>query len=169
MAYRNDLDALAARLTHLHAEVLARTRERDELARLVSDARAEEQAETNLVRARLYGKRRDALLVVLALLALVSICALGAAVKPMFAFDFVDDPIADYEAFADAMCACRDAACVHRVDGEITAWAAVEQPRDVLRPWSRADGQYLNLLGRQVAACMERRLAPRPRPERVTD
>ena len=70
MAYRNDVDALAARLAAIDGEVADRTRARDEIALMLEEARALERAEAVLADRAAGGparRRRRALLVATAL------------------------------------------------------------------------------------------------------
>src|SRR5687767_4997654 len=123
MAYRNDVDALEARLKDLDAQLGDRTRERDEVASLLAEARAVASAERYVAEAPQRRQRRR--VIVIAMLGVLGVM-IGVFVALRSARTKQDDlnlTMAKFRAFADQMCRCVDAACAQKVSDDLTAWS----------------------------------------------
>jgi hypothetical protein len=126
--YRNDLDALEARHAALAAEVADRTRARDEAARMLVEARArqrDEQIAADYAAGGLERRRRRAALVAFGALGL-ALGVIGFATAHGRRSDrdvMLAGAMAQFEAFADSACACKDSACVERLNDKVSAWA----------------------------------------------
>ena len=118
-AYRNDVDALAARHAALEAEVADRTRERDEAARLLDEARGRVRAELYDREAPIRRQRAIAIVIFLAIGAIMG-SALYKRVTHKSKSARLMEKLAVFE---NKMCACYDKACADKVNQEFTDWA----------------------------------------------
>jgi hypothetical protein len=172
MAYRNDVDALAARHEVLQAEVDAKTRDRDEVSRLLEEARGRERNE-QLYQDYASGgpqrRRRRRVRIALALAALMTgmlgiVFALRVTPRR---FDRSADVIAKMQQLADDMCQCRDRQCTERVVDEMMKWSQ-DQARSVKPPrLSEQDMRRAEKIGLRMGECMGRAIrveAPEPPP-----
>src|ERR1044071_5122746 len=125
MAYRNDVDALAARHQALETELAERTRERDDVARMLAEAKARDAEE----KARLYAetcgparrRHRRRAVVVATLAAIGMIGAVGYRASHRRA-DRFERAIERFRLFTDDMCGCRESACARHVTDRVTEW-----------------------------------------------
>lgn len=131
--YRNDVAALQDRLGALEAEVAERTRARDEVARMLHDARAHARQEAvfaELADGGLVRRRRR--IAIAALVALASVFVLIVGVSVLVSVlgasgatsteRRIADGIRHFERFTDEMCQCTDASCAQRVADAMTRW-----------------------------------------------
>jgi hypothetical protein len=130
MAYRSDLDALQARHVALEAEVADKTRARDEVARMLADARAIEEAARELTEGPARRRRRWRLAAAAATALVLVAGAVGyRLVQPRR--DQTEEVIRQMSRFTDEVCGCTDTACVRQVSDAMAKWGmalAKEQP-----------------------------------------
>lgn len=126
MAYRDDVQALEARHAALSADLVARVRERDEVARLLADARVHADAEAYIADLESGGpaRRRRKRLQLAALTTGIAL-AFGAviAMRAKPEDHRAEDSLRAFDKFTDEMCACKDAACANHVSEDMTRWA----------------------------------------------
>jgi len=117
-AYRNDIDALEARHAALEAEVADRTRERDEAARMLDEARGRAAVE---LREREAPLRRQRAIAIMIFLAVGSIMTYGLYKR----FHHESDGqkvLRKLEQYENKMCACANRACAEQINQELTNW-----------------------------------------------
>jgi len=161
MAYRDMVDSLAARLAVLETQVGERTRERDDVARMLAEAqaRAKDEAwvEAAPVRARRW--RRGFIAVAVAAVLAGIVGALVPARRSSAAAQ-LDAAIDGMERFANEMCGCSDAQCTQHVSDDMMTWAkqfaSDYSPPPTLTPLEQA---RLELAGTRMGACMQRVMA----------
>ena len=158
MAYRNDVDALAARHAALEAEVAKLARERDDAAQLLAEARAAEEAEHKRQVRAARAPARHTLAWVLAGLATMTIGVLaGLSIRHHRLHDLrVERALVQFSEFSDEMCACKSPECAQRVSDDMTKWGT-----EISRDWS--DMPKLD------DAAMAQRDQPRQAHERLHD
>jgi len=126
--YRSDLEALEARYAVLEAEVADRTRARDEAARLLVEARARQRDEAIAADREAGGperRRRRAALLAFGVIGLaMGVIGFASAHGRRSDRDvMLAGAMAQFEAFADRACACKDSACVERLNDKVSEWA----------------------------------------------
>ncbi|HTR52312.1 MAG TPA: hypothetical protein VMJ10_16475 [Kofleriaceae bacterium] len=154
MAYRELVDSLAARFEVLEQQVSDRTRERDEVARLLAEARDRVQREEAAAARPMRRRRLRRWLVALAS-AVVVICGVVAFVHARKAPDQTAVALHRMEGFTFEMCACADETCAVKVADEMTGWAqayAREQPSPKL---DAASMTIATALAETMANCMQ--------------
>lgn len=127
MAYRNDVDALEARLAAVQRDLDSTTRDRDETARMLEEARAgarneelaADYAAGGPIRRR---RKRAAFIAGAALLATVGGIATYQATRPSSTAHF-DEIMAQFTAFETEICACKGKACADRVLEKMNKWS----------------------------------------------
>lgn len=125
MAYRNEIDALQARLANIEADLGERTLERDEVAHMLAEARERARREDYEARAPIRRRRRWIFAVVASgLLALGGIASLFVMRSGPRRLD-IDQAIDEMQMFSDRMCACKegDQACAQSVSDAMTKWS----------------------------------------------
>ena len=161
MAYRNDVDALAARHEALQAEVDEKTRDRDEVSRLLEEARARKRND-DLYQDYASGgpqrRRRRRIRIALGFAALV-IGVLGVVLALRVSHHepyHWDASIKQIQQFKDEMCQCHDYACAQRVVEAMTSWSQ-QQAREMRMPppMSKADTERIARTGEQMGQCMQ--------------
>lgn len=158
MAYRNDLEALLARQVALEAEVAERIRARDEVARLLAEARALEEAERQLADRAAGGparRRRRRTRIAAAMTALTLVAGgvgyrLAQPKRDRFA-----EAITQMSLFTDEMCGCANAACADKVSEAMTRWAT-EMAKDPQPPpkLDEATTKRLTEIAERMGTCM---------------
>ena len=128
MAYRNDLDALEARHKALEAEVAERTRERDEAARMLDEARAREQARyiaDDYAAGGPARRRRQMFAIAGGVVASIAVIIGIAhfASRPSRAERRMQETYVQFERFTNQICACTTTACSDAVMKDMTAWS----------------------------------------------
>jgi hypothetical protein len=126
MAYRSDLEALLARHVALEAEVAERTRARDEVARLLADARALAEAERQQADRAVGGparrrRRRTLIAATVTAFALVAGAVGYRLAQPRR--DRSAELITQMSLFSDEICGCSNVGCVQQVSDAMTKWA----------------------------------------------
>jgi hypothetical protein len=123
MVYRNDVDALAARLTSIETELAERARERAEVANMLAEARAVDQAERSAFE---HGERRRRWVVRLVFGAVsLAIGAIGASLMLARPIGFKDREAAmlnRLHGYAYQACQCSDKPCADRVLEDMNRW-----------------------------------------------
>src|SRR5688500_10580324 len=170
MAYRNDVEALAARLKDLESEVGDRTRERDEVAQLLAEARARESAERYI--AETPRRQRKQRIIVVAVLASLVVIGAGFAMfrttcrgdRP----DYIAEATAKLQEFTNQMCQCHDATCAQKVSDELTKWAQDMAKRHPSPPPGTPTEQQqkdITAIAEKLGNCMQKAMtasAPNP-------
>ena len=172
MVYRDDVGALEARLTTLESELVAKTRQRDEAARLLIEAKA--RANNDALAADwaaggpLRRRRHRVALVISSLMALTA--AIGLFVR-YHARDRkaerVEAVIVQFESYTDEMCVCRDTACAQAVSDRMTTWAtdmAKEDPAPNPGDIDHAAMERMQKIGTRMGECMTKAMTPPPNP-----
>lgn len=165
--FRSDVDALAARHAVLEAELADKVRARDEAARMLAEARAKQHdvARGDTPRARALAQHRRR--VVFACLG-VMMFALGLVLvarvadqREARAHEFHAIRIqTQFEAYAAALCACPDRACVAQVSNEMNAYASGLRDEASVKSspvWTKRTAA----LGERMARCVSRISATR--------
>jgi len=144
MAYRNDVDALQARLAAIQGDLDATTRQRDEAARLLAEARARAAAEGLAADWAAGGPQRRRRRRVKIALAATALVALGSGVTYKLTRSDrgqdVDQLIARFGVFEAQMCLCHDRACAEAVSAQMTTWS-VEITRTQPKPFELDESQ----------------------------
>jgi hypothetical protein len=146
MAYRSDLEALEARHAALEAEVAERTRQRDEIARMVDEARSREH-HANIARDWAAGgpaRRRRRNINIGVAVGVVMVLGLGVvrlATRPSARERRIETAIKKFEYFTDQICACKDKTCAERVTADITKWSE-EMTRSYKDDWAKDPPDY---------------------------
>lgn len=174
MAYRDDLAALEARKAAAEAELLDKTRARDEVARLVEETRYLAGAEAAFGGSRPDSKwsaRRRRRLCAVAVVA--GVIAGGGALahrdttRPASPPPVIEMMFLQMVTYERALCACTDLAypssseCVQKISDEMTRWST-EVSKQVPVPPSLDEGQLkrVTALGESMGRCMHRAMAP---------
>lgn len=147
MAYRNDLEALAARHAALDAEIAERTRERDEAARLLAEARDVTTAPPPRPPAR----REQSVAMAVGIAVVVAMCAaigLSMLRRPSAA----EAMLAQYERFTSEACACTTRACADDVLRRLQVWST---RADAPKP-DATHVRRLEDMTRRLSACVDR-------------
>ena len=157
MAYRSDVDALEARLKDLEAQVGDRTRERDEVATLLAEARAVESAERYVAEAPQRRQRRRVIVIatlgVLGVLVGVLVAIRGSRTKQ----DDFNVTMAKFQEFADQMCRCSDAACAQKVSDDMTKWSVEMSKRQpVPHKLNEQQMKDATAIGTKMGECMQK-------------
>lgn len=121
MAYRDDVAALEARLAALTIDAAVRVRERDEVARLLAEARARTDA---VPQSR---SRRDRTGFPTAFVIAGLAAAIGVAAGSLSESKPSPDTgvaLAHLEQLANEMCGCVTRSCAERVDDEVAQWSS---------------------------------------------
>jgi len=157
MVYRNDIDALEARIVALDAELEERTHERDEVGKLLADARARAHVMSVLADRMAGGpqRRRRRLTVAASALALVAGLVTYGATRPDPA-DEIARSIDRFGKFTSEMCQCNDATCAKHVSDELTRWAEDMAKHAPAKPptFDAKSQQQMTELAKRYADCM---------------
>ena len=161
MAYRDDVNALEARVAALSADLAARERERDEAARMLDEARARANAEAFIADLESGGparRRRKRLRIAIVTSAIAMIVGGIAAYRASSHRDHrFEDAMHKLEAFKGEMCQCKDTACVQHVSDEMTSWSMAMAKE--WQPEPRLDSTQMQLasdIAKQMAECMQK-------------
>ena len=157
MIYRDDIAALQARYRALDAELTERTRERDEVARLLAEAHQREQHERVLIDAAMGGPARRRLYALIAggilMLGLIAAVLIH---REYGARDHLAETITQYARFADDMCRCHDSACARQTMDEMSKWTTEAIRDEPPSKPDRATMQRLESIARQLTECATR-------------
>jgi hypothetical protein len=166
MAYRSDVDALEARLVALRGEVGEKTRERDEVAHLLTEARARAAADGLAADWAAGGPQRRRKRRIWAATIAATIAVLGTLLTLRVMHHGHPDPFQStarqFAIFTHAMCTCHDKQCADGVNDELTRWAQ-DMARDARQPQSRPSPEQMKLfqdLGQRYATCMTTAMTP---------
>ena len=159
MAYRSDLDALQARHVALEAEVADKTRARDEVARLLADARALEAAARELAEGPARRRRRGRLIAAaVTVLALVAGAVGYRLAQPRH--DRTAEAVRQMTRFTDEVCGCTDTACVQQVSEAMAKWGAALAKEDPSPPrLDEATTKQLTEITKRMGSCMMRAMS----------
>jgi hypothetical protein len=127
MVYRDDVEALEARHRALETELAQRTRERDDVARLLAEARERAAYESRLLAEAMAGvtrRKRQRTLIASAIATAAVIVGAAEYRSSHRGADRTAALVARYAMFADEICRCSDMACTTRTTDKMTAWAA---------------------------------------------
>lgn len=161
MVYRNDVDALEARLSNIQSELDAKTRARDEARQLVAEARA--RAESDRVAhdwATGGPQRRRSKRIQIAIGAAIMLAAavIGIALKLRSrdtATEYFDQAMAKFDEFTEEVCGCKDTACVQHVSDKMSKWASemakAEQP---IRDMTSDQKDRVSKIAERMTKCM---------------
>lgn len=168
MVYRDDVGALEARLTTLETELAAKTRQRDEAARLLVEAKARANNDALAADWAAGGpqRRRKRRLAVFLCSVMAITAGIGLVVKLRGRVDRdrerLDRAIAQFERLTDEMCACRDSPCAEAVSARMNAWAT-EMSKDDPKPPRDIDEvtmARMQTIGMHMGECMQRAMTP---------
>jgi hypothetical protein len=172
MAYRNDVDALEARLAALQGDVKETTKARDEVAQLLAEARARAAAEGLAADWAAGGpqrrrRRRIWIAVALATLAVMSTLVTSRLLRHKE--DSFTKVMAQFSVFSDQMCACRDKACVDKVTDEMTRWSQEMAKQDQAPPhMSEEQIKAATEIGERMGKCMQSAMSAPEIPDQMS-
>jgi hypothetical protein len=159
MAYRDDVQALQARVDALSADLATRVRERDEAARMLAEARARADAEAFLADLASGGparrrRKRLRIAAIAAGFAMIVGGLLAYRAWPRHEHR-LEAAMRTFERFTTEMCQCKDTACATHVSDDMTRWATAMQ-KDWQPPPKLDDAQIKRAteLGQRMADCM---------------
>jgi hypothetical protein len=159
--YRSDLDALEARHAALEAEVAERVRQRDDAARMLAEARAQQRnAEIAADYASGGPARRKRLAVSIAIGALVfaGMVAALARIKARPSYEErMDRVMAQFEQFTNDMCECKDKACAQLVSDQMQKWASdLSKDMPPAEKYDEGTMKRAAALGDRMGKCMSK-------------
>jgi hypothetical protein len=128
MAYRSDTDALEARLDVLTKELADRTTERDEVARMLAEARDRDAAQRWLDERPRRRRRRIVIAIASTMLMLGGLVTFF-VVRHDSQHERDEQVLREFAQFADDTCKCTDSKCATAVNERMTKWAQ-EQAKD---------------------------------------
>jgi hypothetical protein len=166
MAYRNDVDALEARLSAVQRDLDATTRDRDETARMLGEARdrvrnddlAADYAAGGPQRRR---RRRALITGAAAALAVIGGFATYKLTRPSASQRF-EQVFAQFTGFETAMCKCTNKQCADSVMDGVNKWAttiAKEQPQKSSQP-TEEQMKRMSTVAEQFGQCMTKAMSP---------
>ncbi len=166
MAYRNDVDALEARLVAIQGELDDATRQRDVAAHLLEEARARAATEGLAADWAAGGPQRRRRRRVRILIATLAFTLVGGLVTYRVTRDRgapdLDEVMARLTTFTDQMCACHDKGCATQVMDGLTAWstemARTQSPKPV--DLDDATRQRMSQLGERLGQCITKSMTP---------
>ncbi len=160
MAYRSDVDALAARVQALSAELADRERERDEVARMLAEARAKEQADRVAADYAAGGPQRR-----LRRRLTIAVSAAATLVAALVAWrvthrhdDRMERALQRFDRYATEMCECADSGCVQHVSEDMAKWA-MQMQKDDFPPPGKIDAATMKraqAIAERMTKCMEK-------------
>ena len=169
MAYRNDVDALEARLVAIQGELDDATRQRDIAAHLLEEARARAAAEGLAADWAAGGPQRRRRRRARILIATVGFALVGGLVTYRVTRDRgagdQREVLERFATFTDQMCTCHDKACADQVMGSMTTWSmkmAREQSQAPME-LDAATRERMSKLVEHFGECMVTAMA-RPEP-----
>jgi len=160
MAYRELVESLAARLEALEAQVGERARERDEVAKLLAEAREHVRRE-EFAAARPHRRkrlRRWIFAIAGAVAVVIGVLAIRHATRKP---DRMTEAVHRLEAFTFEMCSCSDTKCTQGVTDELMKWAQAEAKKDDADPPKPDDqtSKYLQGVVKTMADCLQRAMS----------
>jgi hypothetical protein len=166
MAYRNNLEALQARHTALVVEVAERTRVRDEVGRLLVDARVLADAERQFADRAVGGpqRRRRRRWLIASAIALFTLVAGGIVFRiAQPKRDPFEATLKRLEGFTDEMCRCSNTQCAQQVSDSMTKWS-VEMAKEWKNP-PKVDEETTKRateIGTRLGNCMVKAMSVSP-------
>ena len=166
MTYRSDTDALEARLDVLDKDVANRTRERDEVARLLAEARNTDAARRWLDERPRRRRRRIRLVAIAsAMLLLIGGLVMFRAIRHHSQHEHDERVLAELQHFADSMCQCKDTQCTSAVSDKMTQWGhQLEQQDDYYKQHKPSDelSQRMMVIVERLSTCMTKVMSNNP-------
>ena len=174
MAYRNDVDALEARLAAVQRDLDATTRDRDETARMLGEARDRVRNDDLAADYAAGGpqrrSRRRALIIgATAALATIGGFATYKLTRPS-ATERFEQVFGQFVGFETAMCKCTDKQCADTVMEGVNKWAvemAKEQPPKTPTPTDE-QMKRMSTVAEHFGQCMTKAMSV-PEPAHVGD
>lgn len=171
MAYRNDVDALEARLSAVQRDLDATTRDRDETARMLDEARdrvrnddlAADYASGGPLRRR---RRRALIIGATAALATIGGFVTYKLTRPSAGEQF-EAIFGQFVGFETAMCKCTDKQCADAVMDGVNKWAttlAKEQPERSSQP-TEEQMKRMSTVAEHFGQCMTKAMTPPVEPQ----
>jgi hypothetical protein len=159
MVYRNGIDALEARYRALEKDLAERTRERDEAARLLAEAR--ERAHRDSVQADITSggpeRRRRHRIVFASILALLALIGAGIGYRAAKHHTRRDEVLTRYAQFTDQICACSDAMCARDAISEFSKWAQdLQRDDEMTRELDRDAMKRAEAITDRLSPCITR-------------
>ena len=160
MTYRSDTDALEARLDVLEKDLADRTRERDDVAHMLAEAR-DRDAARRWLEGRPKRRRRRIMLVGLA-----STMMMVGGLVTFFVMrhdskrDREERVLLQFEDFADDMCRCTESTCAQSVNDRMTKWAT-EMAKDYRD--EKPDEELIKratAIAERMGTCMQKAMTP---------
>ena len=169
MAYRNDVDALEARLAAVQRDLDATTRDRDETARMLGDARDRVRNDDLAADYAAGGpqrrsRRRATYIASAALLAAVGGFATYKLTRPSAGQQF-EKLYAQFVGFETAMCKCTEKTCADAVMDGVNKWGqatAKETPEPPAQP-TEEQIKRMTTVAEHFGQCMTKAMRP-PEP-----
>jgi len=158
MVYRNDVDALEARLATVQAELDAKTRARDEAAAMLTEARARDRADRIAADWAAGGpRRRRNNRILIAVTAAMAITAGTAAIIKISHHgpSQFDRAMVQFDQFTDEMCACKDKQCLDHVNDAMSKWAAeMAKNAEPIQDMTNEQRDAATKIAERMAKCM---------------
>lgn len=166
MAYRNDVDALEARLSAVQRDLDAATRDRDETARMLDEARDRVRNDDLAADYAAGGpqrrSRRRALIIgATAALATIGGFATYKLTRPSAGAQF-EQIYTQFVGFETAMCKCTDKVCADAVMDGMNKWGqalAKEQPQHPTQP-TEEQMKRMTTVAEHFGQCMTKAMTP---------
>ena len=172
MVYRDDVEALEARHRALEADLAERMRERDDVARLLAEAKQRAAYESRLMAEALAGatrRKRQRTLIAGAIATAAGIIGAAEYRATHRGADRTAELVARYAMFADEICRCADMACTTRTTDKMTAWAAELAREDPLpAKIDEASMKRMTELAERFTRCMTAALRTEANAENPT-
>ncbi|MBA3464553.1 MAG: hypothetical protein H0T46_31770 [Deltaproteobacteria bacterium] len=161
MVYRNDVDALEARLSNIQSELDAKTRARDEARQLVAEARARAESDRIAHDSATGGpqrRRSKRIQIAIGAALMIATAVIGIALKVRSQGSVtarLDQTIEKFAEFTDEVCGCKDKACVQHVSDKMTKWAS-EMAKDAeqFQEMTPEQTKRVTQLGERISTCM---------------
>jgi hypothetical protein len=156
MTYRSDTDALEARLDVLEKDLADRTRERDDVAHMLAEARGLDAARRWLEDRPRRHRRRIMLAAIASTMMLLGGLITFFVVRHDPKRDREEQVLRQFQGFTDDMCKCTEAKCAQSVSDRMTKWGAeISKDYDNNKP-SEELVKRASKVAEQLTACMSK-------------
>ena len=163
MAYRDDVQALEARVAALSADLAVRVRERDEAARMLDEARARAHAAAYIADLESGGparRLRKRLRIAAAMAGLAMIVGGALAYRARSHRDRFEEAMHRFEKFTGEMCKCKDRDCATQVTDDMTRWSMAMQKEWQPPPkLTEVQTKRATDMGMRMAECMQKAMS----------
>ena len=166
MVYRNDVDALEARLTNIQAELDAKTRARDEARQLVAEARARAESDRvahDWATGGPQRRRSKRIKIAIGAALMLATAVIGIALKLRSrdtASEKFEKVMDTFVAFTDDLCVCTDTKCVQTVSDRMAKWAT-EMAKDPapMQDMTSDQKERVQKIAERMSTCMSKAMS----------